>query len=386
MQISLRSHLIAGVAAVVGASAIAMTPVPQADVHLPAPHVPSVQQIALSGFDNPISELLLSAGVLNTYTFLDAGPVPLPGPWSTLKKTGLIPQIIADGLPIISQLGFNGSDYLYNSVKGLGTSALALSEGFWNATGYLLTLNIPAAINTLSQAIQVAGQAALNSGIYVATGVITRAVAVVTAVAALAPDMITASINRPLVVLGSLVQTVQNTIAALSQPNPAEGAWNAAVNGLFGPTGLPGVLTALTVGVGVPAPAPISAFVPSIRTEISTVVQTIKGALATANPAPPAAAAPAQAPKALAAARNVSAAATDEDQAATSNDNSVGGSSSTPADVKGSGSAGGSSATPGDNSTGSKSVGGSDSPKTGKHSGAAGSKRTTAKSGSNSSE
>ena len=58
MQISLRSHLIAGTAAVVGASAIAMTPVMGAQLSLPAINVPTVAKVTLAGLDSPISELL----------------------------------------------------------------------------------------------------------------------------------------------------------------------------------------------------------------------------------------------------------------------------------------------------------------------------------------
>ena len=58
MQISLRSHLIAGTAAVVGASAIALTPVMGAQLSLPAINVPTVAKVTLAGFDSPISELL----------------------------------------------------------------------------------------------------------------------------------------------------------------------------------------------------------------------------------------------------------------------------------------------------------------------------------------
>jgi branched-subunit amino acid ABC-type transport system permease component len=58
VQISLRSHLIAGTAAVVGASAIAMTPVMGAQLSLPAINVPTVAKVTLAGLDSPISELL----------------------------------------------------------------------------------------------------------------------------------------------------------------------------------------------------------------------------------------------------------------------------------------------------------------------------------------
>ncbi len=78
-------------------------------------------------------------------------------------------------------MGLNGSDYLFQSVKGLGTSAAVLSEGVWNAAGDLLSLDISGAIDTLVNAVQIAGNIALASGTYVVTGVLTRATAVVNA-------------------------------------------------------------------------------------------------------------------------------------------------------------------------------------------------------------
>lgn len=290
MQISIRSHLIAGTAAVVGASAIAMTPVTQANIALPDLHIPSANQVALAGFDSPISELILSLGLANTFMFSTAGPVPQPAPWSSLSAAGVLPQIINDALPIVRQLGLNGSDYLFQTGKGFGTSALLLSEGFWNAAGQALSLNIPGAIDTVVTAISAAGQEALATGQYVLTGVATRAAAVATALAALTPQIATAVVNQGLVVAGSFVKVFQDAAAALSSANPLENTWNAVVDGLFGPTGVPGALTAITVGPGVLAPAPIGAYVPSVRTVISTVVKDVQTALGTTNPAPPPAA------------------------------------------------------------------------------------------------
>lgn len=83
MQISLRSHLIAGTAAVVGASAIAMTPVMGAQLSLPAINVPTVAKVTLAGLDSPISELLGSVilgGQLLFNTSQDVTDADLWGP------------------------------------------------------------------------------------------------------------------------------------------------------------------------------------------------------------------------------------------------------------------------------------------------------------------
>ncbi|WP_142391396.1 hypothetical protein [Mycobacterium sp. ENV421] len=305
-----------------------MTPVTQANLALPDLRIPSANQVALAGFDNPLSELLLSLGLANTFTFSTAGPVPQPAPWSFLSAAGVLPQIINDALPIVRQLGLNGSDYLFQTGKGFGTSALLLSEGFWNAAGEALSLNIPGAINTVVTAITAAGEEALATGQYVLTGVVTRAAAVATALAALTPDIATAVVNQGLVVVGSFVKVFQDAVAALSSPNPLENTWNAVVDGLFGPTGVPGALTAITIGPGVVAPAPISGYVPSVRTVISTVVKDVQTALGTTNPAPPPAAAKTASPSSSA----LRVAAVEESSPAADSANSGGGGGSSASD------------------------------------------------------
>ncbi len=137
MQISLRSQMIAGTAAIVGASAIALTPVVAQHEMLPNIQIPSTSAaVALAGFDSPVTELIGSLGLVNTYLFSSAS-AGFPD-----VTYGLVPQIIADHLPIISQLGVNGSDYIFESFNGLYSSAAALSEGVWNAAGQALSGNI----------------------------------------------------------------------------------------------------------------------------------------------------------------------------------------------------------------------------------------------------
>ncbi|WP_059017066.1 hypothetical protein [Mycobacterium sp. M26] len=284
MQISLRSHLIAGTAAMVGASAIAMTPVVATpDLHQPAIPVPSISaEVTLAGFDSPVTELLSSLKLFNLALFATAGPVTLTAPWSDLATVGLLPQIITDALPVIRQLGLNGSDNLYQGVGGLLDSASLLSEGVWNAAGDVLSLDVPGAINTLVTAVQAAGTEALAAGNYVLTGVITRATAVVNTLVSLAPDIAAAVVGQVQVVVGSVVKVVTDTVAALGTANPVENAWNAVVGGLLGPLGVPGTIAAMTVGLGASVPA----YVPSVRVVVSSLNTQIAEALATPNPAP----------------------------------------------------------------------------------------------------
>jgi hypothetical protein len=340
VQISLRSHLIAGTAAVVGASAIAMTPVMGAQLSLPAINVPTVAKVTLAGLDSPLSELLGSVilgGQLLFNTSQDVTDNDLWGPTAFQIPTsiptslpvfpvaleddalggyssiGLLPQIIDDALPITRQLGINGSDYLNVAVAGLSAAGIALSEGLWNAAGDLLSLDIPGALATLAASISDAGTLALGAGAYVLSGVVTRAQAVIDAVVGSLPLVIGATVAQLNLVVQKTIQVVEETAAAIGTGS-FEGAWNAAIDGIFGATGIPGTILNITIGAGqqtgpIPAgPPPTFApteesiaanYVPSVRTVVQSAVKGVANALAT--PVPTAVAAAPSAASALAA-------------------------------------------------------------------------------------
>ncbi len=330
MQISLRSHLIAGTAAVVGASAIAMTPVMGAQLSLPAINVPTVAKVTLAGLDSPISELLGSVilgGQLLFNTSQDVTDADLWGPTAFQQggfpifpaaletdalggysSIGLLPQIIDDALPITRQLGINGSDYLNVAVAGLSAAGIALSEGVWNAAGDLLTLDIPGALATLAASISAAGTLALGSGAYVLSGVVTRAQAVVEAVIGSLPLIIGATVAQLSLVVDTTIGVVTDTFAAAT----FEDGWNAAIDGIFGATGIPGTILNVTIGAGQqtapittfpPTEADIAAaYVPSVRTVVQSAVKGVANALATPVPGAVAAAPAASAASARAAA------------------------------------------------------------------------------------
>lgn len=351
MQISLRSHLIAGTAAVVGASAIAMTPVMGAQLSLPAINVPTVAKVTLAGLDSPISELLGSVilgGQLLFSTDTDLTNRALWGPTAfpfapTLPNTtppfdqtgtsapvfpvalesdelgaytsiGVLPNFIDFALPIVRQLGINGSDYLNVAVAGLSAAGVALSEGVWNAVGDLLTLDIPGALATLAASISDAGTLALGAGAYVLSGVVTRLQAVIEATIGALPLAIGAGVAQISLVVNKTISVITDTFAATS----FEDGWNAAIDGLFGATGIPGTILNVTIGAGqqtaaIPYGAPptfepttdsiAASYVPSVRTVAQSGIIAVANALAT--PVPTAVAA---APAALAASARAAAA------------------------------------------------------------------------------
>ena len=345
MQISLRSHLIAGTAAVVGASAIAMTPVMGAQLSLPAINVPTVAKVTLAGLDSPISQLLESVilgGQLLFNTDTVWGELPSvadptgnanPGAWGasafgTLDANGdfvaypgvdgimfafanqpsvlfpagtglynglgvgLLPQIIDDALPIIRQLGINGSDYLNVTVAGLSAAGVVLSEGIWNAAGQLLTLDIPGALATLVDSISAAGTLALASGAYVLANVVNRAQAVLEVITGNGAALIETVVAQIGVVLAKVGQVVDDTVSATT----FEEGWNAAITGIFGPTGIPGTILNVTIGAGM-IDTVNQVVAPSTRTAVRGLVVGVSEALATPLPLPvTAASAAAEAP------------------------------------------------------------------------------------------
>lgn len=373
MQISLRSHLIAGTAAVVGASAIAMTPVvAQHDLALPAIQSPAASvAVQLAGYDSPISELFRSLGQANNFIFgsgntlADYPFIQSPGGLAIIQAgynfnaAGIFPQIINDAAPILRQLGTNGSAYLDSTFNALYQIGFDLSEGVWNAAGDLATLNFTGAVNTLIAAVQSAGATALQAGNYVLTNVIAKATALASSIPTLANLVVGAVTGQAQVLAGAVVTFANSVVAAVQTGNP-ETIWNTVVDGLVGPTGLPGVINALTVGAGVQTgPATV---VPSVRGVIQATVKGITAALATSGsgtPVPPPATA-LESPAPTAASLRSAAAEEESTPAADNNtksdEGSTGGSSATAGDNNNSGSA---SSDEGGSKGGGKSTGGS---------------------------
>jgi hypothetical protein len=286
--------------------------------------------VTLTGLDSPISELLATLQLGNTYLLNESlNPTPLNpalSPWAFANfgegipalpaglaapeaggytSVGLLPQIIDDSLPIISQLGYNGSDYLNVTGSALFGAGIGLSEGVWNAAGAALTLDFAGAINDLLDGINTAGTLLLGAGVYVLANVVAKAEAVIGSLVAGIPTLLGVGLLQATTVFNKVVEVVQETFAATS----FEGGWNAAVDGIFGPSGVPGTILNLTIGAGVqtgpvvdPTPAGIAAvFVPSTRTVVQGLVKEIAADL-TVQAVLPTAAAPAAAKSARSAA------------------------------------------------------------------------------------
>ena len=333
MQISLRSPMIAGTTAIVGAAAVAMMPIAPAGL----PVLSSVNAtVSLAAYANPFSALYNSVNLgidylINGNYSLDAGggatnwPAAgisdttnnvLPfGYWSdapgylpAIANIGLIPNFLSVPFPVGIQIVNNWIGYTniaYQAVAQVIDAGLNL---LWAPVGLSIAVvedlvsgniaDIPVQIQetvayAITQIQDVVG-AVIGGPLAIATNVVTKATAAVQVLAAAVPAAL-ANVPRQLgVIAASATTAITNITTALSTGN-VEGAWNAAVAGLLGPTGVPGTVVNLTLGAGVQtgevsdAATYYANVVPSIRNEVQSLGQGLSLALASTAPAPTAA-------------------------------------------------------------------------------------------------
>ena len=199
----------------------------------------------------------------------------------------------------------------------MNSAVTSLSNGVWDFPSALLAAGQLALQGQFAEALAVigdavfgpisqAGQTMLAAGTYVLSNVVTRLGAVVASL----PQIITTFAGTA---VGGAAVLAQETAAVISSvlTNLAtldiEGAWNAAVDGWLGPSGLPGTVLNITTGAGIQT-GPIlnpetdipGNFVPSWRTSYQAAVWTVADALST-SAAPTAAAVPARVARSAAA-------------------------------------------------------------------------------------
>ena len=328
MQISLRSQMVAGTAAVVGAGAIALTPIAPA-ANLPALNL-SDAGVGLAAFANPLDALINVGLILSDYTLNGLYSVTPEDNWTNagisgvvnalipnfgVTRPGLIPNIITNPFPVAINVATNVLGYAYTGVEAVGSALGSLSDIIWlipsTAVQVVLDIvslnfeavipDIVAAFDTALGAATDAVNALIDGATTIVTNIIARATGVIDAVVSGIPTLVDAVTGQ----VGALVQTVTNVvngvIAGISDPNPIEGVWNALVGGLLDPTyggplgSLPGAVINLTYGAGIQATADPTTFVPSVRTALTGTVQEIADVLAAPVSPPAAAEAPAAA-------------------------------------------------------------------------------------------
>ena len=346
MQISLRSQMIAGTTAIVGAAAIAMTPMAPA-VQLPALSA-SKAAVALAAVDNPFAALADTAGMALNYLindqYSDVGAdnwgaasgisdytnsvLPfsywndLSGYLPAITNVGLIPNFLSVPFPVGTQLVNNWIGYA-NTALQVGTQVVGDLTGLlWAPVGVTIAVAqavisgqistiptiIQAAITDAVASVQDAIQITVAGANYIVQSVVARATAAVQLLAAAIPDALTDLPRQIGVVVASAQTAVTNIVTAASAGDVA-GAWNAAVAGLLSPTGVPGAVLNVTLGAGVQTGEVVDStsyyanVVPSVRNDLQTLGQGMSLALTTepAVSAPAGAVRPAAAAKAAAA-------------------------------------------------------------------------------------
>lgn len=333
MQISLRSQMVAGTAAVVGAGAIALTPIAPA-ANLPALNL-SNAGVGLAAFANPLDALINVGLILSDYTLNGLYSITPEDNWTNsgigplinglipdlgVTRPGLIPNIITNPFPIVTNVATNVLGYAYTGVEAVGSALGSLSDIIWliPATTVqvvldLVSLNFEAVITDIVAAFDTAlGSAtdAINALIDGATTIVTNVIARATGVidtivggAGTLVDVVTAQVGA---LVATVTNVVNNVVGSISGPNPIEGAWNALIGGLLDPeydngtngalSSLPGAVINLTYGAGVQTdPLNPATFIPSVRTALTTFITEVADVIESPTTPPAAAEAPAAA-------------------------------------------------------------------------------------------
>lgn len=346
MQISLRSQMIAGATALVGAAAVAVTPIAPA-VSLPAVSVQKAA-VALAAYANPLSALYNSVNLGVNYLIngnynLDAGGGaanwPAAGisdytnsvlPYSyfndgsaylpAITNIGLIPNFITVPFPVGTQVVNNWIGYANTAYQAAGQVINAGLNLLWAPVGLTVAIvqdivsgnfaDIPVQIqNSIQYAVaqaQLAVEAVIGGATVIVQNVIAKATAAIQVLAAGIPTAL-ANIPRQLAVIAASATTAVTAITTALSTGDVEGAWNAAVSGLLGPTGVPGTIVNLTLGAGVQTgdvtdgASYLANVVPSVRNEVQTLGQGLSIALSSTAASPAAAVRPAAAANAVAA-------------------------------------------------------------------------------------
>ena len=299
MQLSLRSQMIAGVAAV-GATAMAITPIAQPDL------LPSMQRVSsavqLASFANPVEVLLrtsvyISDNIFDQAALLDPEELYWPDSFYTTDFSflfapgyfGIIPdfanQVSFGGL---SAVVTNLSGYVYAASEGLAglvggpiTAVTNVPFALVTAAGYLAAGRPDLAIAELQAQIlgplQQGFGTALAAAGYIIDNVISNAsTLILNSIPGLVSNLIDTVTNGAVYVGQSLITTLSTAITQLTA-GQFDAAWNTTVEGLLGLNGTLGQLVDLTIGIGIlefnDQDQVLEVIVPSLRSDLTTMGQ-----------------------------------------------------------------------------------------------------------------
>lgn len=297
MNVSLRSQMVAGVAAL-GAAAVAITPITQPDL------LPSAQPVTaafeLSALVNPIAALIETVGGINYFTLsqefigdalvwpdsfygveflyapLNIGIIPdVVNQFSTGPVVGLVNNLSGyayAGIEGVFALGYGVADSVFNTPFALVTAAQELIGGDPQAALQTLVTEI---IGPLQSGVETA----LGAVGYIIDNVIENVQSVLTSTL---PYLARGVIDS---VVGGLTYLVESTVATVTQVvtdlggGDFEGAWNTAVNGILGADGTLGDVVRLGFGLGIieDVEEEPTVVVPSLRSVFTSELQRLGG-------------------------------------------------------------------------------------------------------------
>jgi hypothetical protein len=273
VQLSLRSQLIAGVAAL-SATAVAVAPIAQPDL-LASPQQVSAA-IQLSAFANPVTDLLGTLALTSEFIFWqDSLPSPSDLFWPDSFYNsdftfvyapinyGLLPDALNQfSSGALSAVLTNLSGYIDTTIYGATGVAIGVSDAVFNTPFALITAaqlalagQVDAAIAELQAQILAPLQDGIATGVQAGTYILNNVVANATTLLTdtlprLVSGLVDATVEGTTFLVQAAIGVATDVVSNLASAN-IEGAWNAAVNGLLDPgTGLLGAVVALTVGVG----------------------------------------------------------------------------------------------------------------------------------------
>jgi len=322
-----RTPLAATAVAVIGAAAVITAPLDNVARLRAVLAVPSSAQVALAAWQNPIVALLDSGEMAENYVFggyYNGGDAPTLGageknwPSAGFDQTGgdllnylltqraelgnyfdvgFLPNFAAEAyLPAVQQLQINVEDYISVVLSGLNLGARELATGVWDLPSAVINAVQLAVQGQFSEALTVigdaviapvvaAGESVIAAATYVLSNVVARAGAVIAALPQILTTFAGWAVGSASILAQQTAAIITGVVSSLSTLN-VEGAWNTAVDGLLGPSGIPGTLLNLITGAGEqtgpiinPATDIPANFVPSFRTSLQAAQWTVRGAL-----------------------------------------------------------------------------------------------------------
>ena len=273
MQLSLRSQMIAGVAAL-GATAVAIAPLSQPTL---APSMARVSsEVQLSALVNPISLInaniaYLAEDVLSTLVW--NGPDELFWPNGFYSADGefvYYPQWVGAIPNAANQFSLGPLAALVNNLSGYAEAALSttlsvvegVSSAIWNtpaavvsAVGYLAAGDTASALAVLQTQIIAPLQTGIAQAVAGVGFIIDNVIGNVQSLATITIPGLIANVGSQIV--GSASYMIQSAVATATQVVTDlaglqfEAAWNDALDGFLGPNGTLGQLESFTIGVGI---------------------------------------------------------------------------------------------------------------------------------------